>query len=176
MLGVCLDVTERKEAETALRESEQNVRMLLTGLRDYAIYMLDLDGHVRSWNAGAEQIKGYSADEIVGQHFRQFYTEEDRAQNVPEDALVTAVREGKYEAEGWLVRKDGSRFYANELIETIRDDTGELAGFAKITRDITAQHEAQIALDETREQLAQAQKMEAIGRSPAASRTISTIC
>src|SRR6185437_501205 len=141
MLGVCLDVTERKEAETALRESEQNIRMLLTGLRDYAIYMLD-----------------------VGEHFRQFYTEEDRAQNVPEYALETAAREGKYEAEGWLVRKDGSRFYANELIETIRDDMGKLAGFAKITRDITAQREAQIALDETREQLAQAQKMEALGQ------------
>ena len=119
---------------------------------------------MRSWNAGAEQIKGYSADEIVGQHFRKFYTEEDRAQNVPENALVAAVREGKYESEGWLVRKDGSHFYANELIETIRDDAGELAGFAKITRDITAQREAQIALDETREQLAQAQKMEALGQ------------
>jgi len=164
MLGVCLDVTERKEAEAALRDSEQNVRMLLTGVRDYAIYMLDLDGHVRSWNAGAEQIKGYSADEIVGQHFRKFYTEEDRAQHVAENALVAAVRDGKYEAEGWLVRKDGSRFYANELIETIRDDAGELAGFAKITRDITAQHEAQVALDETREQLAQAQKIEALGQ------------
>jgi PAS domain S-box-containing protein len=164
MLGVCLDVTERKEAETALRDSEQNVRMLLTGVRDYAIYMLDLDGHVRSWNAGAEQIKGYSADEIVGQHMRKFYAEEDRARSVPENALVAAVREGKYEAESWLVRKDGSRFYANELIETIRDDAGELAGFAKITRDITAQHEAQVALDETREQLAQAQKMEALGQ------------
>jgi PAS domain S-box-containing protein len=138
--------------------------MLLTGVRDYAIYMLDVDGHVRSWNAGAEQIKGYSADEIVGQHFRKFYTEEDRAQHVPENALVAAVRDGKYEAEGWLVRKDGSRFYANELIETIRDDAGELAGFAKITRDITAQHEAQVALDETREQLAQAQKMDALGQ------------
>ena len=164
MLGVCLDVTERKEAETALRESEQSVRMLLTGVRDYAIYMLDVDGHVRSWNAGAEQIKGYSADEIVGQHFRKFYTEEDRAQHVPENALVAAVRDGKYETEGWLVRKDGSRFYANELIETIRDDAGEVAGFAKITRDITAQHEAQVALDETREQLAQAQKMDALGQ------------
>jgi len=119
---------------------------------------------VRSWNAGAEQIKGYSANEIVGQHFRKFYTEEDRAQNVPENALVAAVREGKYETEGWLVRKDGSRFYANELIESIRDDAGELAGFAKITRDITAQREAQVALDETREQLAQAQKMEALGQ------------
>lgn len=164
MLGVCLDVTERKEAETALRESEQNVRMLLTGLRDYAIYMLDIEGHVRSWNAGAEQIKGYSADEIVGQHFRTFYTDEDRAQNVPEHALTTAMREGKYEAESWLVRKDGTRFYANELIETIRDEAGELAGFAKITRDITAQHDAQVELDETREQLAQAQKMEALGQ------------
>jgi PAS domain S-box-containing protein len=164
LLGVCLDVTERKEAESALRESEQNVRMLLTGLRDYAIYMLDLDGHVRSWNAGAEQIKGYSADEVVGQHFRKFYTEEDRARGVPERALASAARDGKYEAESWLVRKDGSRFYANELIETIRNDAGELAGFAKITRDITAQHEAQVALDETREQLAQAQKMEALGQ------------
>ncbi|MGE5164008.1 MAG: MASE1 domain-containing protein [Sphingobacteriales bacterium] len=164
MLGVCLDVTERKEAETALRESEQNVRMLLTGLRDYAIYMLDIEGHVRSWNAGAEQIKGYSADEIVGQHFRTFYTDEDRAQNVPEHALTTAMREGKYEAESWLVRKDGTRFYANELIETIRDEANELAGFAKITRDITAQHDAQVELDETREQLAQAQKMEALGQ------------
>src|SRR4029078_4467991 len=113
--------------------------MLLTGLRDYAIYMLDLDGHVRSWNAGAEQIKGYSADEIVGQHFRQFYTEEDRAQNVPEQSLETAAREGKYEAEGWLVRKDGSRFYANELIETIPDDGGELAGVAKVTHQMTGQ-------------------------------------
>jgi PAS domain S-box-containing protein len=126
--------------------------------------MLDLDGHVRSWNAGAEQIKGYSANEIVGQHFRTFYTEEDCARNVPENALIAAEREGKYETEGWLVRKDGSRFYANELIETIRDDAGQLAGFAKITRDITAQHEAQVALDETREQLAQAQKMEALGQ------------
>ncbi|HEY7230007.1 MAG TPA: MASE1 domain-containing protein [Pseudolabrys sp.] len=164
MLGVCLDVTERKEAETALRESEQSVRMLLTGVRDYAIYMLDLDGHVRSWNAGAEQIKGYSAGEIVGQHFRIFYPEEDRARHVPDQALATAARNGKYESEGWLVRKDGSRFYANELIQTIRNDAGELAGFAKITRDITAQHAAQMALDETREQLAQAQKMEALGQ------------
>jgi PAS domain S-box-containing protein len=164
MLGVCLDVSERKQAESALRESEQNVRMLLTGVRDYAIYMLDLDGHVRSWNAGAAQIKGYSTEEIVGRHVRTFYTEDDRAKSVPEQALAIAAREGKYEAEGWRIRKDGSRFYASVLIETIRNDAGELAGFAKITRDITAQREAQIALDQTREQLAQAQKMEALGQ------------
>jgi PAS domain S-box-containing protein len=164
VLGVCLDVTDRKQAESALRESEQNIRMLLAGVRDYAIYMLDIDGQVRSWNVGAEQIKGYNADEIVGQHFRAFYSEEDRANDLPERALTIAAREGKFEAQGWRVRKDGSRFYASELIDSIRNDAGELAGFAKITRDITAQHEAQATLDETREQLAQAQKMEALGQ------------
>jgi PAS domain S-box-containing protein len=164
MLGVCLDVTEREQAESALRESEQNIRMLLAGVRDYAIYMLDVDGQVRSWNVGAEQIKGYNANEIVGRHFRAFYSEEDRANGLPERALTIAAREGKFEAQGWRVRKDGSRFYASELIDAIRNDAGDLAGFAKITRDITAQHEAQAALDETREQLAQAQKMEALGQ------------
>jgi PAS domain S-box-containing protein len=164
VLGVCLDVTERKQAESALRESEQNIRMLLAGVRDYAIYMLDTGGLVRSWNVGAEQIKGYIADEIVGRHFRTFYTDEDRANDLPGRALTIAAREGKFEAHGWRVRKDGSRFYASELIDAIRNDAGDLAGFAKITRDITAQHEAQVALDETREQLAQAQKMDALGQ------------
>ena len=164
MLGVCLDVTERKLAERALRDSEQTYHLLLTGVRDYAIYMLDVDGHVRSWNAGAARIKGYSADEIVGRHFREFYTEEDRAAGVPESALGIAVRAGKYEAQGWRIRKDASRFYASVLIDAIRNDAGELVGFAKVTRDITQQHEAQIALEQTREQLAQAQKMEALGQ------------
>ena len=107
MLGVCLDVTERKDAERALRRSEQNYRLLLKGVRDYAIYMLDVDGRVRNWNDGAARIKGYSADEIIGRHFRIFLPEEVRATDLADDALVSAAREGQYEAQMWLVRKDG---------------------------------------------------------------------
>ena len=164
MLGVCLDVTERKQAEQALRNSEQSYRLLLKGVSDYAIYMLDPAGLVRSWSPGAEKIKGYRADEIIGRHVREFYSEHDRKAGLPEAVLDIAAREGRFEGQGQRVRKDGSVFYASAVIEAIRDDAGELVGFAKVTRDITEQHEAQVALEQTREQLAQAQKMEAIGQ------------
>jgi PAS domain S-box-containing protein len=163
VLGICVDVTERKRAEQALRDSEQSHRLLLKGARDYAIYMLDTDGRVRSWNEGAQRITGYEADEIVGRHFRAFLPE-DAGADAADLALLTAVREGQFEGELWLVRKDGSRFFAAVVMDAIRNEAGELLGFAKLTRDITEQREAQIALEQTREQLAQAQKMEAIGQ------------
>ncbi len=164
MLGVCLDVTDRKQAERALQDSEQNYRLLLRGARDYAIYMLDVQGRVRNWNDAAQRLKGYQADEIIGRHFRIFLPEEVRAGEMADDALITAARDNQFAAETWLVRKDGSRFYASVVMDAIRNDAGQLIGFAKLTRDITTQHEAQLALEHAREQVAQAQKMEALGQ------------
>jgi PAS domain S-box-containing protein len=138
--------------------------MLVQSVHDYAIFMLDLNGYVSNWNSGAERIKGYKAHEIVGQHFSRFYTEEDRASGEPARALATAMREGKYEKEGWRCRKDGSRFWASVVLDPIRDDSGTLIGFAKVTRDISERRRAQEELDRAREALAQAQKMEAVGR------------
>ncbi len=164
MLGICLDVTERKQAERALQDSEQNYRLLLRGARDYAIYMLDVDGRVASWNDGAQRLEGYAADEIVGRHFGVFLPDEVRNTDMATEALLTAAREGQFEAETWLVRKDGSRFYASMVMDAIRNDAGELIGFAKLTRDITTQHEAKLALEQAQEQAAHAQKMEALGQ------------
>jgi PAS domain S-box-containing protein len=158
------DLTERRAAEATLRNSQEQFRRLVQGVTDYSIYMLGLDGRVASWNAGAERIKGYRADEIIGQHFSQFYTEEDRQNGEPERALATALRDGRFEKEGLRVRKNGERFWANVIIDAIRDDDGEIIGFAKITRDITPQREARATLDRTREALFQAQKMEAVGQ------------
>jgi PAS domain S-box-containing protein len=160
---VTRDVTEKKAAERALYASEQQFRMLVQGVRDYAIYMLDPQGRVTNWNAGAEQIKGYTADEIVGEHFSRFYTEEDRADGEPARALETALREGRYEREAERVRKDGTRFWASVVLDPIRDETGELIGFAKVTRDITEQRRAQDELEEARTALFQAQKLQALG-------------
>lgn len=158
------DLTERRKAEEALRESERRFRLLVQGVTDYAIYMLDPEGYVSNWNPGAQRIKGYDEDEIRGQHFSRFYTDEDRATNLPRRALEIAKREGKFEAEGWRVRKDGTRFWASVVIDPIYDDQKKLIGFAKITRDITERRNAQEALAQAQAALFQSQKMETIGQ------------
>ncbi|WP_218191050.1 response regulator [Enhydrobacter aerosaccus] len=152
-----------QEAAERLR-IESRLQHFVEGVVDYALFMLDPNGIVTNWNTGAQRIKGYAASEIIGRHFERFYTPEDRAAGVPARALQTAIREGKFEAEGLRVRKDGTTFWANVVINPIRDDKGELLGFAKITRDVTERHRAQEALQRTQEQLAQAQKMEGIGQ------------
>jgi PAS domain S-box-containing protein len=151
------DLTERRAAEEELRRSEQRFRLLVQSVTDYAIYMLDPDGRVTSWNAGAERFKGYAAAEIMGEHFSRFYSEADREAGIPRIALETARREGRFEAEGWRVRKDGSRFWASVIIDPVRDDDGKLIGFAKVTRDLTEKRAIE-------EQLRQSQKMEAVGQ------------
>ena len=158
------DLSERREAEQALRRSEERFRLLVQGVTDYAIYMLDPEGRVSSWNAGAERFKGYRADEIIGEHFSRFYPEEDRAAGVPQRALATSAGEGRFEAEGWRIRKDGTRFWASVVIDPIRDESGALIGFTKITRDLTERREAQQALDKAQEQVFHTQKLDAIGK------------
>ena len=154
---------EKKSAED-LRQSDQQFRALVAGVTDYALYMLSPIGVVSSWNAGAERIKGYTADEIIGQNFSQFYTPEDRKAGLPNRTLAIAAATGRFEAEAWRMRKDGSLFWANVVVDAIRDEFGKLVGFAKITRDITEKRNAQEALERAQEQLAQAQKMEALGQ------------
>ncbi len=158
------DLTERRLAEESLRQSEQQFRLLVQGVTDYAIYMLTPEGLVSSWNAGAQRIKGYEASEIIGQHFSRFYTEQDQRAGAPQAALEMAMRQGRFEREGWRLRKDGSRFMASVVIDPIRADDGTLLGFAKITRDITERRKSERALQETREALFQSQKMDAIGQ------------
>ena len=145
------------EAITRLRESERRFRLFVDGVTDYAIYMLNTDGVITNWNAGAERVKGYRAEEIIGQHFSVFYAPKDREDGLPQRALMTAAEDGRFEAEGWRIRKDGSRFWANVVVDAVHDDTGDLIGFAKITRDMTERR----AVDE---QLRQSQKMEAVGQ------------
>jgi PAS domain S-box-containing protein len=148
----------------ALAESERQFRMLVQGVTDYAIYMLDPEGHITNWNLGGERIKGYGADEVVGRHFSMFYTPEDRESGVPARALATAAREGRYESESWRMRKDGTRFWASVIIDRILDHDGKLIGFAKVTRDMTEKRRAQEELEQARAALAQSQKMEAVGQ------------
>ncbi len=158
------DITERRAALETLRESERQFRLLVGGVTDYAIFMLDPNGIVASWNAGAQRIKGYAADEIIGHHFSRFYTESDRSAGAPARALYTATQEGRFEAEGWRVRKDGTVFWASVVIDVIRDEVGELIGFAKITRDITERRNSQLELQEAQRQRAHAQRMDALGQ------------
>ena len=157
------DITARREQERALFDSEQRFRMLVEGVQDYAIYMLDVEGRVTNWNAGAQSIKGYTADEIVGQHFSRFYTEEDRARGEPQFALESALREGKYEREAHRVRKDGTLFWASVVLDPIYDETGKHVGFAKVTRDITERKAAEEQLEDARAALVQSQKLQALG-------------
>jgi PAS domain S-box-containing protein len=158
------DMTDKRAAQQALLEAERRFRILVQGVTDYAIFMLDPEGKVANWNAGAERIKGYTPDEIVGSHFSRFYTDEELDAGVPARAIAIALETGRYEAEGWRVRKDGTRFWASVVLDAIRDEQGELIGFAKITRDMTEKREAQLRLEESREQLFRSQKMEALGQ------------
>lgn len=158
------DITERRIVEESLRASDRQFRLLVNSVTDYALYTLDLNGIVTSWNAGAERIKGYTAEEIVGQHFSKFYTDSARAAGIPARALREAADQGRFEAESWRVRKDGSQFWANVVIDPIKDEQGKLVGFSKVTRDITERREAQIAAEKTQAHLAQVQKMEALGQ------------
>jgi PAS domain S-box-containing protein len=158
------DITEQREANLAALESERRFRLLVQGVTDYAIYMLDPLGRVANWNVGAQLIKGYAAEEIIGEHFSRFYTTEDVATRLPWRALETAEREGRFTSEGWRVRKDGSHFWASVVIDPIRDDHGELIGFTKITRDLTERREAQLELERSQQALFQSQKMEAVGQ------------
>lgn len=156
-----MEQTDRLEASLS---DDGRYRLLIEAVTDYAIYMLDANGIVSSWNPGAQRFKGYTSEEIIGQHFSRFYSEEDQKSGLPSKALEMAAREGKFENEGWRIRKDGTRFWAYVVIDPIRSKSGEIVGFAKVTRDLTERKEAQEKLETAREALLQSQKMEAIGQ------------
>jgi PAS domain S-box-containing protein len=149
--SVARDITQRKNAEDKLRESEEHFRLLVDGVSDYAIFMLDPTGHVATWNEGAKRIKGYEAKEIIGSHFSRFYPPEDLRSGKPENELRIASVEGSYQEEGWRLRKDGSRFIADVLVTALKDGTGKLRGFSKITRDITQRRRTEKLLQESEE-------------------------
>lgn len=150
---VTRDLTQRREHEQSLRESEERFRLLVEGVADYAIFMLDVNGYVVTWNAGAKRIKGYEADEIIGKHFRSFYPEEALSSGWPEHELRVAAAEGRFVDEGWRIRKDGQQFWALVTITALRDETGRLRGFAKLTRDLTERKRTEALESSSAEQL-----------------------
>jgi PAS domain S-box-containing protein len=155
---VTRDLTERRLAEVALRRSEERARLFVDAVQDYAIFMLDPEGYVSTWNTGAERIKGYKAREIIGQHFSRFYPEEDVRAGKPAWELDVATKEGRFEDEGWRVRKNGSRFWANVIITPVKDSAGDLLGFTKVTRDFTERMLAQKSLEESKRRLQESEK------------------
>jgi PAS domain S-box-containing protein len=161
---VTRDLTDSIVAEANFRRTDDQFRFLVQGVTDYAIYLLDPQGHISSWNLGAQRIKGYLPHEVMGRHFSLFYTPGDREKGEPWRALEIAAHDGKFEQEGWRVRKDGSVFWASVVIDPISDDDGVAIGFAKITRDLTQAKEAQLALECAQNSLFQSQKLEALGR------------
>jgi PAS domain S-box-containing protein len=156
-------MAQKERPQRDLFESERSFRLLVEGVADYALYMLDPTGVITSWNIGGQRIKGYSPDEIIGQHFSRFYTETDRANGKPFRALKIAREHGRYEEEGWRVRKDGTFFWASVIIDPLYED-GRLIGFAKITRDITERRDTQLKLEQMQRQLAESQKLDALGQ------------
>ena len=157
------EIIERKDAEEALKTSEERFQLLVWGVKDYAIYMLDVDGRVMTWNNGAGRIKGYHAEEILGKHFSAFYQPEDIQADRPAQGLRIAVAEGRFEEEGWRLRKDGSRFWANAVITALKDRSGKLQGFAKVTRDITESKQAEEKLRRSEGYLAEGQRLSCTG-------------
>ncbi|MGN6283499.1 PAS domain-containing protein, partial [Frateuria sp.] len=157
------DIPWPHQSDDMLGSNEQQFSLLVQGVRDYAIYLLDPDGHVASWNAGAQRIKGYRADEVLGKHFSHFYADEDASAGKPSRNLAIARAQGVYEGEGWRKRKDGTLFWAHVVIDRLTDAEGRVVGFAKITRDVTEKKRAEEELAVAREALFQAQKSESIG-------------
>ena len=154
---VTRDLTERKQREETLRQSEERFRLLVAGVQDYAIFMLDEKGYVASWNDGAQRIKGYMPEEIIGQHFSRFYPEEDIRSGKPAWKLIVAEKRARRD-EGWRIRRDGSRFWANVIITPVRNDAGKLLGFSKVTRDFTERLLARKALEESQARLKESEE------------------
>ena len=158
------DMTSQEKLSETQLVAEEQFRLLVQGVTDYAIYMISPQGLISNWNAGAERFKGYTESEVLGTHFSRFYTQEDRDQGLPELALDTARHQGRYENEGWRVRKDGSCFWAHVIIDPLYNPSGELLGFGKITRDITEKRNTERQLEKAKEALFQSQKLEALGK------------